>query len=771
MNLLCLLGLPLMAMAQTDSTSDSTQKDDAPKHYLTFQFSYSGTASKVFGRSESHLAVTNQFSGRIEVRPTEAYDLPTGQSAEAQLEQAQALQAAVLAGNVEALKQATPQLVMTWFPRGDQVEITGSISETMTSSASEEARGETRASSDNITEKYTCDKVFTGSFGDFIKIRSAGKNHDFQFVLMPDMATTMEAVQQTIDTEHIEEGHNTHTNFTANVPLDMGPGQLVLGYSNYHIAAEAKGRPLLGEASDPAGTARIPVPKPAGWNGPWDIALDVSWQIDAKLPPLELILTAPDYADWRPSTTNSGEAGLPLEVKATVGATDGKTVVNKVKNFIWELENTSREPGIAMNYPLSAKQGEESRFDMELTTQGGMFVISLNAQRMDRSVSSGFSDTVTVLPFDWGGWSDLKVTAIMEQGPPLVGKIKGAKEVGLRLPKRAVDSKIADVWKKQKSVTAPDDSDFDNIPAAAHTGDGLTLYEEYRGFYEKGQHVEGDPLKKDLFVLDTTGLVDGGLTKFEKESKIIIHRLDKGEMDEQTHLINQNRARGPHLVAQHGLLIKFHDDAGAYMATDPQGATSPGDVKSILVPHAPVTGHAAFDGTAYADVSFAHELMHALGVRHHGDKDYDAYWKIEGDTVKEYHIDDQKNIFGSGTTVKIYKEDGSLATAKFIAHRQSLGGEAALGLVVLVGVDGGEASGDDQCMMRYDRNSAYIKRGEPNARVSIQETVNDEPVGCHICTDGKGTGINESKPGHPSRYGDATPGRGNCADKLKVSDL
>ena len=56
--LLCLLSLPWVARAQ----------DEKPKHYLTFQFSYQGTASKAaadaFGRSESHLAVTNQFSGR-----------------------------------------------------------------------------------------------------------------------------------------------------------------------------------------------------------------------------------------------------------------------------------------------------------------------------------------------------------------------------------------------------------------------------------------------------------------------------------------------------------------------------------------------------------------------------------------------------------------------------------------------------------------------------------------------------------------------------------
>ena len=616
LNLLWLLGLPLAAWAQTDSPDgDSGQKDEAPKHELAFQLSYQGTASK----GGTTLEVTNHFSGRIEARPTEAYDLPTSQSAEAQLAQAQAMQAAVLAGDVEKLKQATPQLVTTWFPRGDQVEITGSIYETMTSSGSEEAHGETRASSDHRTETYRGQKVFTGGFSGFIKIHPEEKLCDFQFLLMPDMATTWDAVEQTIITDHIEAGHDSHTHTTANVPLDMGPGQMALGYSNYHIAADVKGQTLMGEANALAGTARIPVPKPEGWQGAWDIALNVSWQIEVALPPLDLIITGPGYADWRPSTTTNAAAGLPLELTATVVAPDGKTPNAKVKRFAWELENTSREPGVTMNFPLNAK---DERLDMELTTQGGMFVISPDAQRVDRPTPEGFSDTVTVLPFDWGGWSDLKVTAVLADGRTLVGKLQGSSELGLRLPKRAADSKIADAWKKHQKSTGPDDSDFDNIPAVpTHTGDGLTLYEEYRGFYEKGQHVGGDPEKKDLFVLDTTKKVEGGLSKFEKESKIIIHRLDKGEMDEQTHLINQNRAKGPHLVAQHGLLIKFHDDAGAYMAADPSGAASPGGVKAILVPHTPVTGPDAPDGKAYADVSFAHELMHCVGVRHHGDGD------------------------------------------------------------------------------------------------------------------------------------------------------
>lgn len=481
---------------------------------------------------------------------------------------------------------------------------------------------------------------------------------------------------------------------------------------------------------------------------------------------------SPAYREWRPSTTPDAKAGAPLEVKATLVASDGKTSNKKVESFVWELEKTSREPGVAINFPLGAK---DDRFDMELTTQGGFFVVSPDAQRVERAVQDGLTDTVTVLPFDWGGWADLKVTAVLVGGEKLVGKVKGAAEDGLRLPKRTKDSYVADSWKRGKAGVGPDDCDFDDVPAVpAHKGDGLTLYEEYRGFYERGEHKSGAPGTKDLFVLDTTGgKVDGGLRKFEKESEIVVHRMQPDEMDRTRRVINENRAKGPHLVAQHGVLVQFlaAKDGAGFMACEPQGAASPGGVTCIWVPAAAVSGPAAADGTAFGDVSFAHEMLHAVGVRHHGDGDYDAYWKIDGDAVLEFRLaDDGETPEGAGTPIEILREDGSVATAAFIAHRTGLGGEKAKGQKQLVGVEQGESSGDDTCVMRYDRNGAYVKRGQPNARVVIQPDRNPEPVGYRICTGRTGTGINAASPG-PSRYGNAAPGRGECKSKMKVSDL
>jgi hypothetical protein len=500
------------------------------------------------------------------------------------------------------------------------------------------------------------------------------------------------------------------------------------------------------------------------------------WPADRQMLTLE-IEDSPAYAEWRPSTTRDAAAGVGLDVKATVVASDGKAPNEKVESFVWELVKTSREPGVAMNYPVGAK---DDRFDLGLTTQGGFFVVSNDAQRVERPVQEALSDTVTVLPFDWGGWADLQVTAVLKGGRKLVGKVKGAPENGLRLPKRAANSYVADCWKKGKTGTGPDDCDFDDVPGVpSHKGDGLTLYEEYRGFYEKGAHKDGDPGTKDLFVLDTTkGRVDGGLAKFQTESKVVIHRLADDEMDAKDRVINRNRAKGPHLVAQHGILIRFlpKGDTGMYMACQPQGAVSPGGVQAILVPAAQVNGPPASDGSAYEDVSFAHEMLHAVGVRHHGDGDYGAYWKIDGARVLEFRLDDaETGLSGPGVPIEIQREDGVVITDKFIARRAAMSGETkgrknSEGQEQLVGVEQGESSGDDTCLMRYDRNGAYVKKGQPNVRVIIQADRNPEPVGCRICKSRTGTGINAASPG-PSRYGNAAPGRGECLLKIKISDF
>jgi hypothetical protein len=236
-----------------------------------------------------------------------------------------------------------------------------------------------------------------------------------------------------------------------------------------------------------------------------------------------------------------------------------------------------------------------------------------------------------------------------------------------------------------------------------------------------------------------------------------------------------NHLSGPHVVDQHGVLIIFQakkpakpdepeeDEGGIAYATRWIGGTpgaSPAAVRDIEVPSAPVAGPNAGDGTPYADVSFAHELMHTVGVRHHGEGDYDALWEIEaaGTKVTEYVVRNGARAL-PGTAIRIFNYGGADVTALYALNN------AGQVKKQLVGVSGGESSGDDTCMMRYDRNGAYQVAGRPGVRVLINTKQNAEPVGYRICTSPVGTGINA--PPTP-RYGNASVG--NCFSQIRVSD-
>ncbi len=835
------LGMPA-ARGQDNSDSD---KDGGKKHYLTFQIGYRGTAHQTsqdkFGQSESSLEVNNRFSGRIEVRPEEAYDLPTNQSEAAQLKRAEAMQAAVLAGDVEALKTATPQLLVTWFPVGDQTEITGTISEMMTSSASATAHGETRASSDLTTESYASQKVFQGNLVNaFVKIRAEAKSYDLQFTLMPDMATTWEAVHQTIVSDHREAGHDRHKESEANVPLDMGPGQLALGYSNYQIVADVKGMPLAGDANELIGHTLIPVPKPAGWTGSWDINLDVSWQIDVTLPPVELIITAPGYDEWRPegNIKKPNEPGNKLVARATLKPKKGEgTFVPRVMNIRFQLLDTSREPGVCLNWPLGA---EDEDYDLRLAAVNGG-TLSRKDQVLEmpdprRNDEGQAYAEVQIDSYDFGGRASLRAVCLLNDGREIEGVMKDVGEMP-RLPKMKSPGWIADSWRKEHKVEKlVDDDDGEEVKGQKDNGDGFTLYEEYRGWVEKGKRLEGDPEKKDFFILNLIGGdAKGGIDLFEELSELKVHaKLKRSEMSEKTRLMNGNRRDGPYNKDQHGVWVKTFGskselgDDGAMTVMNKKGvAGRPGLVDGIGIlardntesafnkPFNLAAGDAIF---AY-DRAIAHELLHSVGVEHHGKGDYNMiagyvstrnpvnktgrpYYGTspdkpvdlrneEGEDLAQKEIPEYEKMRKFADMMmleRVLKEGAGYiqrngANYNPLFHTPQDYADLQIEILVVycfmhvygtVGVEHGEHSGAEDCLMRYYFAKFYESKKPPTIgnMMYYLVTPGTERIGMEICRSSKGTGVNAPKPPNlpQSRYGSAASDAGSCFEQICPND-
>ncbi len=445
---------------------------------------------------------------------------------------------------------------------------------------------------------------------------------------------------------------------------------------------------------------------------------------------------------------------------------------------------------------------------------------------MERAVREGYSDKVSVVPFDWGGWSTLQVTAIMADGRRVTGKLKGSKERGLRVPKRAPESRIADSWKARNKGGADALDDDDTPTGDGNKGDGFTLYEEYRGFVIDGQHVEGDPKTKDFFVLNLIdGDGDAGIALFASLSGLRVHTSTLNtEISPAHRVMNANRAEGAHVVDQHAVLINTYDTPEELGGTGAFTVSTAGD-KDGKVGFRPVSvtgigilprGHkdsdfskpfnlSAQDAMGAFDRAIAHELMHTVGVREHGRGDsrmaFDfiapknrdnaigrPYFASSGSPRQPLELRDEAKRDLAAAVYEKYAAARPSYLAFYRALYVGTPGEAGypkmseadyeqlcesflqagFELSGLVGVEGGPHSGHQDCIMRYTFANFY--RMKNPAQGYYQIAPGAERMGFSLCQAPKGTGVNGDEHYPQSRHGNAAAGAGNCAAQICPND-
>jgi hypothetical protein len=386
------------------------------------------------------------------------------------------------------------------------------------------------------------------------------------------------------------------------------------------------------------------------------------------------------------------------------------------------------------------------------------------------------------------------VTGTLPDGSQIVGHLKGdSAQQNVRLPKRQSNSYIADSWKKDQGVTdKPDNDDSEENPVGLPKcqGDGLTLYEEYRGFYENGKHIEGNPKKKDFFVRNLVGAeAEAGIWLFSDLSGLEVHKdLTDAEFDKfpGTRVINGNKdGKTPHVVDQHGVLIATcQDQNGGATYGKPAGVRfRPGLVLGICIQGRYQAGRSltqqyslsAVDLATGYDRAVAHELFHSVGVEHHGEFDKGTilvYIHGPQSTEKPSPV---PSLSWGDTPITIQDEHTGkdLAADWYAAVLASVGNRplywASWAQDMYVAQVNRQHSGDDQCVMRYMFAQLYPAGGD-DALVFYYVPPGTEPAGLQLCDTSDGTGINAPDHKPRPRYLGAAPDRGNCKAWVCVND-
>jgi hypothetical protein len=204
-----------------------------------------------------------------------------------------------------------------------------------------------------------------------------------------------------------------------------------------------------------------------------------------------------------------------------------------VQEIVFDLYEISRENGRCLNDkdPQFYKNPPDADFIFDPSMNSGYEISSTSYSDWFTATGSGSAPRQIIIQSkDYGGFARLKAR-VKINGTWYNAKCEGWDKEYIKIPYDMNDNNVADKWENDNLVTGfPVDYDEDNVPSGQATlGDGMTLYEEYRGFYEllpdgSVAHTRLDPNKKEIFVIDESNLAS--TYTWEQASGIALYRLN-----------------------------------------------------------------------------------------------------------------------------------------------------------------------------------------------------------------------------------------------------
>lgn len=289
--------------------------------------------------------------------------------------------------------------------------------------------------------------------------------------------------------------------------------------------------------------------------------LNLTYQVQSGVPPeapIVVLIPKGDYKKWLPRATSKGPDTPGNDITFGIELRVPKGEKEKTAQFEIELLETSSHPGSAMNSPWTGVDP-----DLKILKASNPKLAEIAPDGQKAKTATGLkSVTITVSSFDGAAMGRLSVLARIDGEDTVVtAYLENEKEITeVSIPYDLDGNTIADAWEQENGVLDKSlGSDEDAEPQGdGHYGDGLTIWEEYRGFLEDGTHIRTNPKKRDLFICDQIGgRSKKGINRFAALTQLDVHdKLTLKELS-PSRVINRNRSEdAPHVVNQHGVLLR-----------------------------------------------------------------------------------------------------------------------------------------------------------------------------------------------------------------------
>jgi hypothetical protein len=442
------------------------------------------------------------------------------------------------------------------------------------------------------------------------------------------------------------------------------------------------------------------------------------------------------------------------------------------KKITFEFSERSKEVGECLN------SGSEKTPDLHFMTLAMENLDNLNPNHSGKVRTREETDVwhVSITSNDFGSFGKVFATA-----PECVSlnKLSNGELVeapnAVAVPRDDNNNQIADQHEKLEGMTPLATDDKDDTPEGNGVlGDGLSAYEEYRGFRVMGKHRRTDWGIKDLFIYDQLGF---GYELFEQQSYFECWSILPQEFVSVTEkVINANHGHAYLGYPQHGLHLvnaRLREGIRGQSIIGPPKKVTSVEVdfykvfNSCVVRPVPKvwetkdykeffeTQESAkeFNEQVQSEVqgTIAHELGHATGLQHHGNW-FDA--KLDGNEMLVAPTS-YKEKLKSNSADKILFTDKHIYYDGHVATYNEL-----LPSKLYVGVKHNNKSGDEECIMRYENPFNAIYENEDGSF----ELINDFGEQKYFC---------ETKHGHSFNKGNSGASfalHGNCKHQFIVND-